>query len=144
MPRHHAYPGGCHCRNIEIRMESDSLPSVLGLRSDTCSFCQKHHALYTSDPVGELHISVRDGQLLQRYRFGTRTADFLICKACGVFVAAYAVEPQRAVVNVNTLDARHAFLANRPQEIDLEGETVDQRLARRSAKWTPVISFVAS
>jgi hypothetical protein len=141
---HHTYPGACHCGNIELRLESDKTPLELGLRTDGCSFCNKHHAAYTSDLHGELHIAVREAPLVERYRFGTKTADFLICKACGVFVAAYMPEPPLAVVNVNALDARAAFLANELQVANLDAESLDQRLARRRSRWTPVRSFVVN
>jgi hypothetical protein len=142
MSRRYAYPGACHCGNIDVRLESDRTPLELGLRTDTCSFCRKHHAFYTSDPGGEVHLACREARLVERYRFGTRTADFLLCKACGVFVAAYMPEPPLAVVNVNVLDASAAFLANPVQVVNLDGESLEQRLARRRARWTPVISFV--
>ena len=142
MSRRHTYPGACHCGNIEVRLESDKTSLELGTRTDTCSFCSKHHSVYTSDPGGEIHLSLRDASLLARYRFGTRTADFLLCKACGVLVAAYMPEPALAVVNVNVLEARAAFLANPLQVADLDGESLEQRLARRRARWTPVLSFV--
>jgi hypothetical protein len=141
MTRRHVYPGACHCGNLEVRLDSDRTPLELGLRTDSCSFCNKHHALYTSDPGGEVHLSVRDEARLERYRFGTRTADFLLCRTCGVFVAAYMHEPPLAVVNVNVLEARDAFLANKLQVADLDGEALEDRLARRRAKWTPVRSF---
>jgi hypothetical protein len=144
MSRQHLYLGACHCRNLKLRLASDKAPVELGLRTDTCSFCAKHHALYTSDPDGELEIAVADPNALQRYRFGTQTADFLLCRACGVFVAAYMPEPALAVVNVNVLDARAAFLANPLQVVDLDGESLDERLRRRRARWTPVLSFVLS
>ena len=142
MPRRHTYPGACHCRNVEIRLESDKTPSELPLRTDTCSFCNKHRAVYTSDPEGEAHLVVRDGSSMERYRFGTKTADFLICKSCGVFVAAYMPEPPLAVINVNALDARDAFLKNELVVTNLDAETLEQRLARRRARWTKVGSFV--
>ena len=141
MARRYTYPGSCHCRSIELRLESDRTPSELGLRTDACSFCKKHHALYTSDPAGEVHLTLREAKAVERYRFGTRTADFLRCKACGVFMAAYMPERQLAVVNVHVLDAREAFLTNPLQVADLDGETLEQRLARRAARWTPVGSF---
>lgn len=137
MSRRFSYPGGCHCGNLELRLASDHTPSELGLRTDTCSFCAKHHGRYTSDPRGELHIAVRDATLLQRYRFGTRTADFLICRVCGVFVAAQMPEAALAVVNVNVLEARELFLANALHIVDLDDESLEQRLARRRARWTP-------
>jgi hypothetical protein len=142
MPRRYEYPGSCHCHNIEIRLESDKTPTELPLRTDTCSFCNKHRAVYTSDPEGEVHLAVRDDGKVERYRFGTRTADFLICKPCGVFIAAYMPELSLAVINVSPLDARAAFLQNELQVANLDSESVEQRLARRRARWTPVGSFV--
>ena len=141
MPLRYAYQGACHCQNIEIRLESDKTALELGLRTDTCSFCNKHHALYTSDPRGALYIAFREAHLVERYRFGTKTADFLLCKACGVFVAAYMPEPALAVINVNALEARGAFLANELHVTNLDAETLEQRLTRRKARWTPVLSF---
>lgn len=141
MSRRYVYPGSCHCGNLTLRLESDRAPEELGLRADTCSFCARHHGRYTSDPAGELHLDARDEALLSRYRFGTRTADFLICRACGVFVAAYMPEPPLAVVNVHALDARGDFLALPLVVADLDGEALEARLARRRARWTPVGSF---
>src|SRR3978361_1162796 len=112
MSRRYASPGACPCGNLEVRLESDKTPAELGVRRDTCSFCTKHHAVYTSDPGGEVHLTCREVSLVERYRFGTRTAEFLLCKACGVFVAAVMSEPAVAVVNVNVLDAGAAFLAH--------------------------------
>jgi hypothetical protein len=137
----YTYPGACHCRNIEIHLESDKTARELGLRTDSCAFCNKHHALYTSDPDGAVRITIREADLVTRYRFGTRTADFLLCKTCGVFVAAYMPESALAVINVNALDARAEFLANELKVADFDAETLEQRLARRKARWTPVRSF---
>ena len=130
------YPGACHCGNIEVRLASNRSPAELGTRTDTCSFCAKQGSLYTSDPSGELAITIADASRVQRYRFGTRTADFLICTACGVFVAACMDD--RAVVNINVLAARGEFLANPIQVADLDGEALDDRLARRRLRWTPL------
>jgi hypothetical protein len=137
----HTYRGACHCGNIEVSLQSGKTPSELGVRTDTCAFCNKHHALYTSDPSGQIAVRVHDAGLLERYRFGTRTADFLVCRRCGVLVAACMADPPLAVVNVNALEARAAFLAGAVQVADLDGESLDARLARRCAKWTPVSSF---
>jgi hypothetical protein len=141
MSRRHAYAGACHCGNIEIRLESDRMPGELGVRADGCSFCVKHQAIYTSDPHGEVHLGVREATLSERYRFGTKTADFLLCKACGVFVAASMQDPPLAVVNVNALEARSAFSCAAARVADLDGESLEQRLARRRARWTPLISL---
>jgi hypothetical protein len=138
----YTYSGGCHCGNLALRLASERTPSELGVRADGCSFCAKHHARFTSDPSGAISIEVRDASLVARYRFGTKTADFLVCRACGVFVAAMMPEPPLAVVNVHALDSRNDFLANELVMGSFDGETVEQRLARRKARWTPVVSFV--
>jgi hypothetical protein len=144
MSLRYLYPGGCHCQNISLRLDSDKTPAELPLRTDTCSFCNKHHAIYTSDPEGELHLVVRDINVVKRYRFGTETADFLICKSCGVFVAAYMPDSSLAVINVNVLEARAVFLQNELHIVDLDAESRAQRLTRRRRGWTPVPSFVTT
>jgi hypothetical protein len=134
--------GSCHCLNLALQLETDKAPDELAVRTDTCSFCKKHLALYVSDPAGALHVTIREASLVERYRFGTKTADFLLCRTCGVFVAGYVPEAALAVVNVNVLEARDSFLARPVAVANLDGESVDERVARRRAKWTPVEPFV--
>ena len=125
-------------------MESDKAPRDLGVRTDTCSFCKKHNAIYSTDPEGEVRFTFREPHRVARYRFGTKTADFLLCTTCGVFVAATMPEESIAVVNVNVLDARAAFLESAVVVSDLDAETIEERLARRKKRWTPVRSVTLS
>src|SRR5262245_31401797 len=127
MSRRHTYRGACHCGNIEVALNSDHSPSELGVRADNCSFCVKHRAVFTSDPTGELAIAVRDPTAVNRYQFGTRTADFMICRTCGVFVVAMMTAPPAGVVNVNALDARADFLQNELKIASFDGESVEER-----------------
>ena len=136
MSHRYTYEGSCHCHNLEVRLASDKTPLDLGTRADGCSFCKRHRAVYTVDPAGSLSIIVRDASLLSRYRFGTRTADFLLCKSCGAFVAAHMPEASIAVVNVNVLEASAAFLATPLRLGDFDQESVQERLARRKAGWS--------
>jgi hypothetical protein len=78
--------------------------------------------------------------LVENYRFGTRTCDFLICRHCGVFIAAIAktLAGTQAVVNVNCLDDRERFTAD-PVLHDFEGETLETRSSRRAANWMPAV-----
>ena len=137
MSRRFRYAGGCHCGNIEVTLASDRSPAELGTRTDTCSFCAKHGSLYTSDPAGEVELAIRDPSHVQRYRFGTKTAEFLICTTCGTFVAA-TMDERFAVVNINVLAARAEFLATPVHVADLDAESLEARLARRRARWTPL------
>jgi hypothetical protein len=130
--------GGCHCGNIRILFESDHSPEKLPLRACTCSFCRAHGGISTSDPLGRLQITVRDPALLSRYRFGFKTADFLICRSCGVYVAAVQTEGEAcfATLNVNVLDVREVFRQT-AVAADYDGEQAVARRARRAATWTP-------
>ena len=68
-----------------------------------------------------------------------RTADYLLCRRCGVYVGAVCETRSglRAVVNVNCLDDRAAFTQT-PAAPDYDGEAAEERLARRANNWMPV------
>jgi hypothetical protein len=91
-----------------------------------------------SDRDGSFEVWADDWRLVESYRFGTGTCDFLICRRCGVFIAANAKTPAgaQAVVNANCLGDRERFTAD-PVLHDFEGETVETRLSRRAANWMP-------
>jgi hypothetical protein len=131
--------GTCHCGNIAIVLETERDPRSLPLRACDCGFCRRHGARTTSDPAGRARVGVRDRTLLSRYVFGLRTAEMIVCARCGMYCAAVMREADRgwAVQNANLfLDA--AF--DRPaQPVSYEGETVEQRIARRKRVWTPLL-----
>ena len=87
-----------------------------------------------SDPAGLLEISADDWSLVELYRFGTRTADFLICRRCGVFIAAISdlETAPGAVVNANCLDDRASFTASATMHDEA-------RTSRRAANWMPAV-----
>lgn len=135
-----ALAGRCHCGNLELVLETRLSAADLPLRACTCTFCGRHGARSTSDPQGRVTITVREPERLVRYRFGLRTADFLVCGRCGVYVAAVMSEGEAAwaVVNVNVLDAVELF-ARAATPFTYDGETPTERLARRKARWTPAV-----
>jgi len=112
------------------------------LRACGCSFCRAHNTRTTSDPNGAAEIDAADWGLVQFYRFGTGTAEFVICRRCGVYIGAIGdcgvdgKPSMRAVINTNCLDDRAAFTAT-PAPTDHDGENTGDRLARRAANWTP-------
>lgn len=129
--------GRCHCGRIEVGFETSRPPETLQLRACQCSFCRKHGALTASDPGGRLSFRA-DGDAILRYRFGTRAADFIICRHCGAYVGVVMTIDGRTygVVNVNTLDDRSPF--ERPADrMNYENETVETRAARRKNLWSP-------
>lgn len=135
MPEH-VFVGRCHCGNLSLRLETARDPVQLGARACTCGFCRPRHMRWTSDPAGRVTLQVDDPSALSRYRFGTSTADFLICRRCGTVLAAVDLDAgPRAVLNVDVLDAADRFPEPIPASFD--GETTEDRRARRSQHWTP-------
>ncbi|MGH8442309.1 MAG: GFA family protein [Nevskiaceae bacterium] len=132
------HPGGCHCGNLRFSLETALPLAGLPLRACQCSFCRHHGARSTSDPAGRVRFEVRDAGKLTRYRFGLRTADFLICAGCGIYVGALMREggSQWAIVNANAFDDV-ARLTQGVQPMDYEGEDAARRLARRKQRWSP-------
>src|ERR1700722_3943371 len=100
----HRFEGGCHCVNRSFVFEATAGLETLGLRADQCSFCRAHAARNTSDPNGTMRIEVRDETKLSRYRFGLKTAEFLLCRNCGVYIGALMEDGGHLwfTVNVNT------------------------------------------
>ena len=110
------------------------------MRACSCSFCRAHNTRTVADPTGLFEAWADDWSLVEAYRFGSRTADYLVCRRCGVYVAAVCETAAglRAVVNVNSLDDR-AFFILVPSSPDYEGEATDARLARRAVNWMPAV-----
>jgi hypothetical protein len=93
--------------------------------------------------VGELQFRFERPEFLRRYRFALRTADFLVCKECGTYVAAVLLSGRGAqgVINLNTL--REPPKGLRPgKTVSYDGESGEVRRARRVLTWTPVVGPV--
>ncbi|WP_136621584.1 MULTISPECIES: GFA family protein [Mesorhizobium] len=139
------HTGGCHCGNVRLGFSTELDPSQIEVRACQCSFCVRHGSRAVADPDGRLIISVKDEARLRRYQFGLRTADYLICRECGVYVAAIAGhddaiardDEARAIVIINALDDRERF-NQEPVCVDFDAESKAQRQARRRARWMPV------
>lgn len=132
------YAGSCHCGAISLTLHSEKSPEQLGARTCQCSFCQKHGGSWTSDPQGQVEITLSGP--VSRYRFGTKTADFLVCATCGVVSAVVGeIERQlRGAVRINCLEQSAVFL-EQAAPIDFDGEILDSRLDRRAKSWTPAM-----
>ncbi len=130
------YSGRCTCGNIKLEFHSEKASVALPVRSCACSFCQSWKASYASDPLGRIKIVFRDETQVERFRFDTKTADFLICKNCNTYVAAI-MGGLYAVINMTILEQYEEFPAT-SEVLDFSKETPDQRRARRIKSWTPV------
>ena len=132
--------GGCHCGNLRLTFRLVQPPQQVRLRACGCSFCRAHATRTTSDPLGSVEIWAADWSLVEPYRFGSGTAEFLICRRCGVYIGAVCDTAAgiRAVINTNCLEDRASFTGI-AASIDHNGEVLADRLARRAATWTPAV-----
>ena len=129
------FEGACHCGAITAVFETALAADQIEVRADQCGFCRRHGAKPVSDPAGRLTLRFADAAVW-RYRFGARTADFLVCRDCGAYVAS--VMENWGVLNVVGADI--AVLAGREaRPVDYDGETPDERRIRRRQRWTPTI-----
>ena len=131
------YAGGCHCGNITVTFVSLKSAADFTPRACDCSFCRKHSTRALSDPGGHIYLNVQREADLNRYQFGTKATEFLICRSCGVYVSAYMPDGDLAFANVlaSVLDNHDQFGPGEPTDYGNEDEA--GKRARRRQKWTP-------
>jgi hypothetical protein len=131
------HAGQCHCGKIKASFETQKTPEALGVRTCQCAFCRRHGAVNVSDPEGLVTIDAAPDDLI-RYRFALRTADFLICRVCGVYVAAVMGEGERICSTINIVGVRmEAFFGIDEAPADYDAESAEARIERRYTRWTP-------
>jgi hypothetical protein len=132
------FKGQCHCGAIRVELTTDRPPGDQVLGACQCSFCRKHNARAFSDPKAHVTLTASDPAQLQRYCFGLKTSDQIICRQCGVYVAMTLTDQGKvwSVVNIDTLDQRAAFTGT-PVARDYDAEDRAGRIARRKARWCP-------
>lgn len=138
MSENRSYLGGCHCDSMQIEYSSSVHPCDTEVRECQCSFCRKHGTKAIADPAGMLVIRIVEIENVSRYAFGMQTAHYLICRKCGVYVAAISidkVEP-RGIAILNSLNENSLFTSP-PVPADYSTESRFYRQARRRQKWTP-------
>lgn len=134
--------GSCHCANLRFELDwgTPTEPREIPARACGCTFCVKHGGVWTSSPAGSLRLGVNDAQQHTRYRFGTGTADFHLCRRCGAVPVVTSTIDGRlyAVVNVNCFDDIDRALL-RPVPVSFDAEDTEVRLARRAKGWIPTV-----
>jgi hypothetical protein len=134
----HPIRGSCHCGNIRFVLEWPASGQTIPARACGCSFCVKHGGVWTSHPRARFHLEIADEPQAPQYRFGTKTADFHVCRTCGVVpIVTCTIDGARyAVFNVNTLEGLDKSQL-RQTAANFDGEGTEDRLARRRSNWTP-------
>jgi len=128
--------GSCHCGNVSFHLAWEPDPAEIPARACGCTFCVKHGGVWTSNAAGKLHVTVKDAARVSKYAFGTHTADFHVCSACGVvpLVTSRIDGHEYAVVSVNAFDGVDPGLLRRAP-VSFDGEDGPARLARRKRGW---------
>lgn len=88
-------------------------------------------------------IHVRDQRDTGRYRQGAGIAEMLLCRNCGVLVAALWQGPRvHGVVNANVLEARESFAAAQP--VSPKSLSADAKMSRWQEIWFADVRLVAA
>lgn len=137
------FDGGCHCGGLGFTFQTALPVARWNVRACQCQFCRAHAALTTSDPDGRLRFHARDRELLVRYRFGLKTADFLLCKRCGVYVGAQ-INTAHGAFGIINIPAMTPVPDGLPVAAlgDYSSESSGERVARREKRWTPLDEVV--
>ena len=80
--------GSCHCGNLRATLTTTKEPQDMWLRACQCDFCRSHNMRSLSDSEGHMEMRVQNETQLNRYHFGLKMVDFLICKNCGNYIGA--------------------------------------------------------
>jgi len=88
---------------------------------------------------GGLMLRYRDETQLSLYRFGHRTAQWVICSECGVLVAVLCeiAGQLRAVVRVQSMEE---YFPRPEVATNFESESVEERLQRRARTWIGTVT----
>ena len=137
------YSGSCHCGAIGFLYRTHQSLAAWSIRACQCSFCRAHAGLTTSDPSGCIEFHEHQAGSLQRYRFGLRITDFLLCRVCGVYIGAEiaTMAGRFGVININALRPVPEGLGP-AVAMEYGSESTSERIGRREERWTPVITAV--
>ena len=74
------HSGGCHCGKVRFEISTARSIEVLDCN---CSICRRTQFLHLIVPDKDFNL-LHGEDSLANYRFGTRTAEHLFCRVCGV------------------------------------------------------------
>jgi hypothetical protein len=133
------WEGRCHCGAVGFAYTTRLAPAAWSVRACQCAFCRAHGACCTSDPEGSVRFRIAGPDAVVRYAFALRTAEFLLCRTCGVYVAAVVSTERGAFATVN-LRMLTTPIPDLPPAtpVSYESESREERIARRRRRWTPV------
>ena len=125
----------CSCGNITIEWDT-KIKSLIARQCD-CDYCVSCGAEYVSDPDSYVKYKINDKSKHRVIQHGTETAEFHECMNCGVILVTSQIKAQTyCVLNAKALDISYSSLDK--DKKNYNGESVNQRLDRRSKKWCKI------
>ncbi len=130
------FRGTCQCGRVAVTFTTAG-PDAVQVRACQCSFCRRHGAHTVTDPAGKIEFSAERGAI-SRHVFGMRSAEFMFCSTCGVYLGVVARIDGADYACVNAVGVDYAEFAGRPAvKVNLDQETRPERDARRKNNWSP-------
>jgi hypothetical protein len=133
--------GGCYCGNIRVTASFSKSSAAFNPRACDCEFCRKHGAAYVSDPLGSLHIQIRNEREINRFRQGSNTAEMILCRTCGVLIGALYRESHRVFGTLNAKALDSSFGSE--QGVSPKSLAQDQKIQRWRDIWFPDVRLDA-
>jgi len=131
----HPLQGSCHCGNLSVVVELSRDPADYTPRACDCDFCRKHGAAYLSDPLGSLSIHCRSDTDSLRYRQGSGTVEFLLCRGCGVLISALWEDQGQSFAALNAQILDNPGTLGAPQPASPRQLPLEERKKRWRKLW---------
>lgn len=127
--------GQCHCGNLSSTLLLPEHTVSLTLYGCSCSFCRLHACTWLGEPAQKLTLSAEIPEQSGWYATGQLAPDYLLCRRCGVALAAisYFGDAWYGIINAQT-----ALLPALPQDFlpfRQTNLTDQQRLTLRRQRW---------
>lgn len=137
-----AIQGQCHCGNLEHHLLLPASDKAVVACICRCSFCRLHHPVWLGRPASHYHLRAEQPEMVSVYRLGNTTADYLICRHCGVVMGALTMMDGHwwAQVNLQTLVLPSDFSYDE-EFWSPKSEEKQERYMRRSRSWIAEVSF---
>lgn len=114
------WTGGCHCGAVSFEIEIEEQVSLLDCN---CSICIMTGHLHLIVPDENFELLSGQDQLVS-YRFGTKSAEHLFCKVCGIKSFYWPrSHPGSLSINFNCLSDGHGL---EPGKISFDGRDWEQ------------------
>ncbi|MES9992737.1 MAG: hypothetical protein ABW098_12330 [Candidatus Thiodiazotropha sp.] len=133
--------GGCHCGNISYIATFPKDLHAYTPRACDCKLCTSHGAVYASDKNGTLVIKIKNETEVSRYRQGSRIADFLICKNCGIMTGVCYQEAGCTYGSINIRSSDEYGLFKDDQAMHLTQLDDAERIKRWKDNWFSCVAI---